>query len=71
MSEVSRVYTCVELEGINVRKQGIEEIIAEPPALSFIEAKAIDQVLLGFVKNLDLHFLVSSRILLLALFQSP
>jgi len=71
MAKVSRVNACVELEGVNVRKQGIEKIITEPPALSFIEAEAVYQVLFGFVKNLDLHFLVSSRILLLASFQSP
>ena len=70
MIEVPGMNACVESEGVNVRKQGIEEIVAEARRLKFIEAEAFDQVQFGLVKNLDFHR-VRSRILRLASVQSP
>jgi len=69
MTEVPRVNARIKPEGVNVGKQGIEEIIAEAHRLRFVEAIAFDQVPFDFVKNLDLHR-VRSRILRLASVQS-
>jgi hypothetical protein len=42
IAEVPGVNACVESEGVNVRKQGIEKIVAEAGRLGLIEAKAFD-----------------------------
>lgn len=67
--KVSGMYSCIDMEGINVRGKGIKEIIAKSLALSFVEAKAVNQVLLGFIKNLNSH-LARFRILFFASVQS-
>lgn len=59
LAEVPLVNVRVELEGINVRLQGVEEVVAQPCRLSFVEAEAVEHVPFRFVKNFDLHWACS------------
>jgi len=55
ITEVSRVNACVELKGIYVGEDGIEKVITKTFVLSLVETEAVDKILFGFVKNLNLH----------------
>ncbi len=55
IAEVNGVYACIQTKRVDVGKQGIEKIIPETYVLYLVESKAIDQVLLGFVENADIH----------------
>jgi len=69
VTEMQGVNACMKPKGVDVRKKGIEKVITESRRLALEEPVAVNEVLLGLVKNLDLH-LVESRILCFASDQS-
>lgn len=40
---------------IDVRKKGVEKVRAESRRLPFVEVKAVYEIILGIIENLDLH----------------
>jgi len=50
----------IELQRVYVGENGIEEIVTQFRHLAFVEALAVNEVLQGLAKNLDLHFMWSS-----------
>ena len=59
----------MKLQGVDVREKRNKKIVAKSSRLALVEPLAVNEVLLGLVKNLDLH-LVRSRILCFASDQS-
>ena len=59
----------LKLQRVDVGEKRIEEVIAQSRHLAFAEPVALNEVLLGLVKDLDFH-LVKSRIFCFASAQS-
>ena len=69
IAEVLSVNAGIELQGVDVGKKRIEEVVAQTRHLALVEPVAVNEVLPGLVKNLDLH-LVESRMISFASAQS-
>ena len=63
------VDTGVAFEGVDVCEQGIQEVVAQSHRLAIVEPEAVDEVLLGLIKDLDPH-LTESRMFAFASPQS-
>lgn len=44
---------CVDQQGVNVGKEAVEEISAKTRFSCFVELKAVNEVVLGFIQDLD------------------
>jgi hypothetical protein len=54
-TEASRMDAGIEMKGVYVREKGIQKVVAEAGVLRLVETEAFDEVLLGFLEDLDLH----------------
>ena len=45
----------VDEKRVDVRADGVQEVVADPALLSFVEKKAVSEILFGSVENLDFH----------------
>jgi hypothetical protein len=54
-AEASHMDAGKEVERVYVREEGIEEVVAEAGLLRLVESETFDEVLLGFIEDMDLH----------------
>ena len=69
MPEDQLVYSCIQSQRVNVRKQAIQKVSAKTSPLSLVKVISRDQVLLSLIENSDSHDTLR-RILVLAVSQS-
>lgn len=55
VADVDRMDACIETERIDVGEERVKELVAEALALRLVEPEAVDQILFGFVEELDVH----------------
>lgn len=46
---------CLDQQGDNVGKEAVEEISVKTRLSCFVELKAVNEVVLGFIQDLDSH----------------
>ena len=52
---VCSMNTCIQLKRVNIGKDRVEKVLAQPWFLPLVERKAIEQILLGLLEKLDPH----------------
>jgi len=50
-----RMNPCVDQQGVNVGKEAVEELSAEAWFSCFVELRTVNEIVLGFIQDLDFH----------------